>query len=163
MNTLPANNLTIGHRFVVADLQHALLGRGGMGEVYRGLDTQTGQPVAIKALRPEVAGSPGLLERFVREGEALRQLNHPNIVRLVEAVEENGQHYLIMEYVAGGSLRDLLDRPARFSPDLAGLPIEQTLAVALEVADALTRAHHLGITRRATRPQAEFRHAQCEL
>jgi serine/threonine-protein kinase len=73
----------------------AELGRGGMGTVYRATDTLTGELVAVKVLNPEVvAHAPDLVERFVREGEALRQLNHPNIVRMIAAVQEQGQHYL---------------------------------------------------------------------
>ena len=91
-------NQFIANRFEIQDL----LGRGGMGDVYRATDTQTGETVAVKALNPEVLErDPSLLERFVREGEALQQLNHPNIVRMIAAVEEEGRHYLVMEYVVG--------------------------------------------------------------
>jgi serine/threonine protein kinase len=70
----------------------AELGHGGMGTVYRATDTQTGELVAVKALNPQVmARDPAMLERFVREGEALGQLNHPNIVRMIAAVQEQGQ------------------------------------------------------------------------
>jgi serine/threonine protein kinase len=79
----------IAHRFEIHDLKKDLLGRGGMGNVYRATDTQTEQMVAIKALQPEVvANAPDIIARFMREGEALRQLNHPNIVQMVAAVEE---------------------------------------------------------------------------
>jgi serine/threonine protein kinase/tetratricopeptide (TPR) repeat protein len=132
----------IANRFEIQDL----LGRGGMGNVYRATDTQTGEIVAVKALNPEIlARDPSLLERFVREGEALRQLNHPNIVRMFAAVEEDGHHYLVMEYVGGGSLQDLLATNER-------LPNERVIQIALEVADALTRAHHLGIIHRDLKP-----------
>jgi len=106
----------IADRFEIGDLEKDLLGRGATGDVYRGIDTHAGQVVAVKALKPEiVAGNPDIVERFAREGQALRQLNHPNIVSMVAAVEEDGQHYLVMEYVGDGSLRDLLDatRPPR--------------------------------------------------
>jgi serine/threonine protein kinase/predicted ATPase/uncharacterized protein HemY len=118
-----------------------------MGDVYRGRDLQTGQPVAIKALRPEVVASdPNALARFLREGEALRQLDHHNIVKMVDGVEQDGRHYLVMEYVAGGSLRDLLDQCD------SGLPIERTVEIALDVADALTRAHRIQIIHRDLKP-----------
>ena len=137
---------TFANRFTVHDPAQDLLGRGGMGEVYRATDAQTGDFVAVKILNPEaLAQDPGLLERFVREGEALRQLNHPNIVRMVAAVEENGQHYLIMEFVGGGSLQDLLATQGYLSSS-------QVIKTALEVADALTRAHHLGIIHRDLKP-----------
>ena len=74
----------IGGRYKIADPERDLLGRGGMGDVYRARDLQTGKLVAIKALRPEVVSAdPNALARFRREGEALRQLNHPNIVPTV--------------------------------------------------------------------------------
>ncbi len=136
----------ISNRFAIHDPERDLLGRGGMGEVYRATDTQTEETVAVKALNPEVLEcDPSLLERFLREGQALRQLNHPNIVRMVAAVEENGRHYLVMEYVGGGSLQDLLT-------SRGCLPANEVVKIALEVADALTRAHHLGIIHRDLKP-----------
>ncbi|MCB9101985.1 MAG: protein kinase [Anaerolineales bacterium] len=127
-------------------LARNLLGQGGMGNVYRGLDLQNGQTVAVKVLRPEiVAADPDQVARFVREGEALRQLNHPNIVKLLAAAEQDGRYYLVMEYVAGGSLHDLIGR--------AGLlPIRRIVEIALDLADALTRAHRLGIIHRDLKP-----------
>jgi predicted ATPase len=146
----------IGSRFRIDDLERDLLGRGGMGAVYRGTDIHTGEFVAVKALDPHVvARDPELLERFIREGEALRQLNHPNIVRMVAAVEEQGHHYLVMEYVPAGSLRDLLEatRPDRFSGNLSGLSTARAVEIALDLADALTRAHRLGILHRDLKPE----------
>jgi predicted ATPase/predicted Ser/Thr protein kinase len=137
----------IGSRFRIDDLEHDLLGRGGMGAVYRGTDTHTGDLVAVKALDPHVvARDPELLERFTREGEALRQLNHPNIVRMIAAVEEQGHHYLVMEYVPGGSLRDLLEKEGR-------LQVQRSIEITLDLADALTRAHRLGILHRDLKPE----------
>jgi NarL family two-component system response regulator LiaR len=123
-----------------------LIGEGGVGRVHKGLDTQTGEPVAIKVLRPEIIlDAPDLVERFRREGEALRKINHPNIVKVLATLEEAGQHYIIMEYVAGGSLADLLRNQPR-------LPLGRALAIGLEVADALARAHHLNIIHRDIKP-----------
>jgi oligopeptide transport system substrate-binding protein len=132
----------IAGRFIIEDLDQDLLGQGTMGQVYRGKDTQTGQPVAIKVIKPDIiAAQPQLVQRFVREGEALRRLNHPNIVKLVAAAEEEGRHYLMMEYVEGGSLEDLLETQGP-------LPLDRTLDLALDLADALTRAHRLNILHR---------------
>jgi len=145
------NQLIAGH-FEISDPESDLLGRGSMGEVYRATDIQTGKIVAVKALDPKViARDPGILERFVREGHALRKLNHPNIVHMVAAVEDEAAtpsgvaHYLVMEYVPGGSLYDLLQAQVR-------LPIQRVLEIALDLADALTRAHHLGIIHRDLKP-----------
>jgi len=136
----------IAKRFTISDPDKDLLGRGGMGDVYRASDTQTGEIVAVKVLNPEIlARDPTLLERFEREGETLRHLNHPNIVRMVAAVEEEGHHYLVMEYVGGGSLQDLLSTN---SP----LPIERVIQIGLDLADALTRAHRLGVIHRDLKP-----------
>ncbi len=138
--------LLIGDRFVIDNLDKDLLGRGGMGEVYRATDTQTGETVAVKALNPQVvARDPEILERFLREGDALRQLNHPNIVRMVTALQEDGQYYLVMEYVGGGSLEALLQQQGR-------LPAERAIEIGLDLADALTRAHRLGILHRDLKP-----------
>ncbi len=122
------------------------IGQGGMGTIYRAIDTRSGATVAIKALRRDTFDPSGQwLERFQREGEALRQLNHPNIVKWLETIVEDGGHYLVLEYVAGGDLRDLL---ARTGP----LSLRRCLALAVELADALARAHHLKIIHRDLKP-----------
>lgn len=126
--------------------QDAFLGQGGMGAVYKGVDIISGAPVAIKLLKSDVvANNPEIVDRFRLEGEALRQLNHPNIVKMLATVEENNTHYLVMEYVSGGSLRDLLDKHPRLS-------IPRILYIALDLADALTRAHRLKILHRDIKP-----------
>lgn len=124
----------------------ALVGRGVMGNVYQGIDSLTGQIVAIKALKPEmVNSSPDLVTRFVREGKALRQLNHPNIVKMLDSVEELNQHYLIMEFVQGGTLRDRIDADTP-------IPLDHIFQIALGLTDALTRAHSLNIIHRDLKP-----------
>jgi len=122
------------------------LGQGGMGAVYRGLDVQTKQPVAIKMMRSDlIEREPELVQRFRKEGEALRQLNHPNIVKMLDACECDGINYLVMEYVSGGSLRDVLKQKPQFS-------VQHALYIALDIADALTRAHRLQILHRDIKP-----------
>ncbi len=132
----------IANRFQLGDI----IGQGGMGDVYRGVDTLTGQTVAIKALRPEIAhANPALVQRFVREAEALRQLNHPNIVEVLASIEEDNRRYIVLEYVGGGSLADLLSKQPR-------LPIRRIVEIGLDLADALTRAHRLKIVHRDIKP-----------
>ncbi len=133
---------TIGQRYEI----EKLIGSGAVGRVYLGHDRQTGDQVAIKELMAEwVTRAPDSIERFRREGEALRKLNHPNIVKVLATLDEGDQHYLIMEYVNGGSLADLLKRQQQ-------LPIEQVIPIGLELSDALSRAHHLDIIHRDIKP-----------
>ncbi len=134
--------IIIGERYQ----QGELIGRGGMGDVFIGLDTVTGDPVAIKRLHPHIVQENGsILDRFQREGQALRQLNHPNIVKMLATIQENDYHYLVMEYIGGGSLREMIDREKQ-------MPIKNVLNIALDLADALTRAHRLNIIHRDIKP-----------
>ena len=100
-----------------------------MGDVYRGTDLRTGQPVAIKALRPEVVSSDSnALARFLREGEALRQLNHPNIVTIYSVEDDSDVPFFTMEYLEGTTLShnipkqglDAARRPGHLLEDLVG-------------------------------------------
>src|SRR5512137_2651981 len=86
----------------------AELGKGAMGVVYRATDTQTGQEVAVKVIARELAVDAQMLERFRREGEALRQLRHPNIVGFVDMFAYGDQHVIVMEYMPGGNLHQLI-------------------------------------------------------
>jgi serine/threonine protein kinase len=123
----------------------ARIGKGAMGTVYRATDTQTGQEVAVKVIMQDLALDPDLLERFRREGEALRQLRHPNIVGFIEAFQQGEQQCIVMEYMPGGSLHDLI----KHGP----LPIERIRQITLDLCDALIRAHRLGIIHRDLKPE----------
>jgi non-specific serine/threonine protein kinase len=119
---------------------------GMMGPVFRGLDTLSGAQVAIKILRPEkFVEHPELESQFRMEGEALRELNHPNIVHFSDFFAENGTHFLVMEYIPGGSLFEYLEAQP--------LPLDRVLEIGLDLADALARAHRLGIIHRDVKPQ----------
>lgn len=136
----------IANRFEIEDLKQDLLGRGGMGVVYRATDNQSGETVAVKTLNSDaMSAEPNILDRFLREGEALRQLNHPNIVKFITAIESYGQHYLVMEYVDGGSLEKLLGAQGHLSS-------RRVIEISLDLADALIHAHHLGIIYRDLKP-----------
>lgn len=125
----------------------ARAGQGAMGDVYRAVDTRTGAEVAVKALKPElVSAHPETLERFKREGEALRELDHPNVVKLLDVVQQDGTYYLVMEYIPCGDLASLIAAAP------GGLPLDRALSIALDVADALTRAHRLDILHRDLKP-----------
>src|SRR5579859_3452396 len=104
-----------------------LIGSGSMGDVYQAQDVRSQQFVAVKQLKTDtIEDLAELIDRFKREGQALRQLNHPNIVRVLDTFEENSQHYLVIEYVSGGSLADLLKRQHR-------LDVDQVLRIGIEV------------------------------
>lgn len=121
------------------------LGEGGMGEVYLASDSKTGSQVAVKILARQLTANPEALERFKREGETLRQLDHPNIVKFIDAFEHDKQYIIVMEYLSGGSLHDLIKQGV--------LPIDRARQIALELCDALIRAHHLNITHRDIKPE----------
>jgi len=136
----------IGGRYEIGDM----LGHGGMATVYRGTDNQTQQAVAIKQLKPEIIRmDPDIVERFDREGEALRRLNHPNIVKVLATVEHQDVHYVVMELVSGGDLRSLLDDHRARSEMI---PVQRVMEIALDLSDALARAHRLKITHRDLKP-----------
>ena len=86
------------------------LGRGGMGVVYKARDTQKNWDVAIKTVPPELAHHPEFLRRFQQEARALMRLHHPHIVGLIDLFQDQGSHYMVLEYVDGPSLSQLLSR-----------------------------------------------------
>lgn len=130
----------------LSDNQDNFIGQGGMGTVFIGKDMITSQPVAVKQLKQDVIlQDPDIVRRFEMEGEALRRLNHPNIVKMLAAEETQDNHFLVMEYVSGGSLRDVLNTDGKLS-------IQRILYIALDLADALTRAHRLNILHRDIKP-----------
>jgi len=143
---MPEQIVRFGNRFEIANPAANILGRGGFGDVYRGADTLTGNPVAVKILKKSVLDeNPDGVRRFVQEGEALGRLNHPNIVKLVAAVQESAAYYLVLEYLTGGSLRDYLAVNG-------ALPFDRVVEASLDMCDALTRAHRLGILHRDLKP-----------
>jgi serine/threonine-protein kinase len=125
-----------------------LIGQGSMGEVYRGHDRGTGEQVAIKRLKSGAQGKVDaeLLVRFSREAEILQRLDHPGIVKLHAVIDEGERHSIVMEYVAGGSLRRELLR-VRSLPPLAAL------LLGLEVSEALAQAHRRQVIHRDIKPE----------
>jgi len=122
----------------------AVLGAGGMGEVYRARDTKLNRDVAIKVLLPSVANDPDRLARFSREAQVLASLNHPNIAAIYGIEESYGVTALVMELVEGG---DLSQRIAR-----GPIPIDEALPIARQIAEALEAAHDHGIIHRDLKP-----------
>ncbi len=129
---------TLGHCVI-----EELLGQGGMARVYRGRQEHLDRQIAIKVLPPYYAADPAFVERFKLEARAMAQLSHPNIVIIHDTGEENGRLYIIMEYVAGGTLKKKMT---------SGMPIAEVTRIISEVASALTYAHSRGIVHRDVKP-----------
>jgi serine/threonine-protein kinase len=124
----------------------ALLGRGGMGEVYRATDLTLGQSVALKFLPEQAAGDVRLLERFHGEVRLARQVSHPNVCRVYDIGQADGMPFISMEYIDGEDLASLLTRIGR-------LPADKALDVARKVCAGLAAAHARGIIHRDLKPQ----------
>lgn len=120
------------------------LGAGGQGEVYKARDTRLNRFVAIKALPDSLRQHPELRARFEREAQTLASLSHPHICPVFDVGQQDGIDYLVMEYIEGETLADRLKKS---SP-----PLDQALRIAIEIADALDKAHRQGIAHRDIKP-----------
>ncbi len=122
----------------------AIVGVGGMGEVYKARDTRLDRIVALKVLPDHVAGDPDLRSRFEREAKAISSLSHPHICTLHDVGSEAGVEFLVMEYLEGETAAQRLAK--------GPLPLQQVLRYGVEIAQALERAHRQGITHRDLKP-----------
>jgi serine/threonine-protein kinase len=120
------------------------LGAGGMGDIYKAQDTRLNRVVAIKALSADNVLDPDRRRRFIQEAQAASSLNHPNIITIHDIVSHDGQELMVMEYVTGQPLSELI------TP--AGLPIADVLRYSVQIADALQTAHAAGIIHRDLKP-----------
>jgi len=120
------------------------LGKGGMGEVYKATDTRLGRLVAIKVLPNHVATDPDLKARFDREAKTLAALSHPHICAIHDVGTQDGIQFLVMQYLEGETLTDSLAH--------GSLALDQTLRYAIQIADALDKAHRCGIVHRDLKP-----------
>ncbi|HZM05957.1 MAG TPA: serine/threonine-protein kinase, partial [Candidatus Saccharimonadales bacterium] len=121
------------------------LGRGGMGVVYKARQPQLDRPVALKILAPERVTDARFADRFLREAQALAKLNHPNIVTIYDFGQTGGYFYLLMEFVDGVNLRELL-RAGRMAS-------KEALAIVPAICEALQYAHDRGIVHRDIKPE----------
>ena len=120
------------------------IGKGGMGEVWRARDTKLGREVAIKTLPEEFAKDADRLARFEREAKLLASLNHPNIAAIYGLEEYEGTRFLVLELVEGPTLGDQIKQ--------SSIPVEESLKLALQIAEALEAAHEKGVIYRDLKP-----------
>jgi eukaryotic-like serine/threonine-protein kinase len=135
--------LTSGTKLGPYEIQSAL-GAGGMGEVYRALDTRLERTVAIKVLASHLSSSPELKQRMEREARSISALNHPHICQLYDIGSQNGTDFLVMEFLEGETLVERLKKGA--------LPLNETLRIGIAVAEALATAHRQSIVHRDLKP-----------
>ena len=129
----PGHQLLNGHYRILR-----LLGRGGFGFVYHAQDTLLGEQVAIKELIPALVGDEAMLKRFLAEARATMRLTHRHIVRTHNVFQEGDNYYIVMEYMAGGSLEERLR-------EQGPLPVEEAVRIAAEVCEGLACAHEEGV------------------
>jgi serine/threonine protein kinase/Tol biopolymer transport system component len=120
------------------------IGAGGMGEVYKANDRRLGRQVALKVLPAQFSGQEDFRQRFEREAQVIAGLNHPHICTLYDVGKQDGMEFLVMELLEGETMAARLDRGA--------IPLEDALRIAIQIADALDKAHTLGVTHRDLKP-----------
>ncbi|NLA34465.1 MAG: serine/threonine protein kinase, partial [Actinobacteria bacterium] len=133
--------LTVGHRYEL----RALLGTGGMAQVWSATDQSLGRVVAVKLLHPHLVNDASSVERFRREAVAVAALSHPNIVAVFDTLFGNGVEAIVMEYVDGGTLRSALD-------DRGTITQNETVQLGIKLASALAHAHAHGVIHRDIKP-----------
>ena len=132
----------IGDRFRLEEI----VGSGGMSSVYRAFDPTLERNVAIKLMHRDISSDPDQLERFRREARAVAQMNHPHVVTVIDAGEDDGAPYIVFEYVEGETLKERIRRLGR-------LPVSEAVAYAIEIGRALECAHLHKLVHRDVKPQ----------
>ena len=132
----------IGERFRLEEK----VGSGGMSSVYRAFDPTLERQVAIKLMHRDISSDPDQLERFRRESRAVARMNHPHVVTVIDAGEDDGAPYIVFEYVEGETLKERIRRQGR-------LPVAEAVAYAIEIARALECAHSHKLVHRDVKPQ----------
>jgi tetratricopeptide (TPR) repeat protein/predicted Ser/Thr protein kinase/TolB-like protein len=121
------------------------LGKGGMGKVYRALDSKIDEEVALKLIKPEIAADRKTLERFSQELRIVRKIVHKNVGRMYELMEDDGAHFITMEFIPGQDLRGLIRQSGQLAPGTA-------VSIARQVGEGLSEAHRLGVVHRDLKP-----------
>jgi eukaryotic-like serine/threonine-protein kinase len=144
--------MILGNRYKIMEN----IGEGGMARVYRAIDTKLNRPVAVKILYEQFAGDPDFLRRFKQEAKAAAKLSHPSIVNVYDEGEEENIHYIIMEYVDGYTLKDIIVRDGPLKP-------EEAVQIVLQICDALAHAHSQKVIHRDIKPQNIIINLKAEL
>lgn len=142
----PTEELTRGTTFAGRYEIIEELGKGGMGKVYRVEDKKITEEVALKLIKPEISLDKKTIERFSNELKLARKIRHKNVCGMYDLGEENGTHYITMEYVPGEDLKSFIRRAGPLNTG-------KTLFIAKQVCDGLAEAHRLGVIHRDLKPQ----------
>ena len=143
---VPLKELTTGSTFAGRYQVIEELGKGGMGKVYKVLDKKIEEEVALKLLKPEIAADEDTIKRFRNELKFARKISHRNVCRMYDLNEEEGTHFITMEYVSGEDLKSTIRKVRQLS-------VGQTITIARQVCEGLAEAHRLGVVHRDLKPQ----------
>ncbi len=141
----PIEELTTGSTFAGRYQIIEELGKGGMGHVYRVLDKELNEEVALKLIKPEIASDKNMIERFKRELRLARKIGHKNVGRMYELMEDKGTRFITMEYISGGDLKRFIRRSDHLS-------VGKAISIAKQICEGLAEAHELGIVHRDLKP-----------
>ncbi len=142
----PAKGLTSGTTFATRYEVIEELGKGGMGKVYKAVDKEINEEVAIKLLKPEIASDESTVERFRNELKFARKIAHKNVCKMYHIAKDEDTPYITMEYVKGEDLKSFVRRKGKLSDD-------EALSIASQVSEGLVEAHRLGVVHRDLKPQ----------
>src|SRR5918992_3876702 len=123
----------------------SVLGEGGMARVFRGTDRVLGRTVAVKVLASQFAQDDSSVARFRREAQSAAALNHPNVVSVFDTGSDDGVHWIVMEFVEGRTLKDVIEKDGALAPDRA-------TEISVAVCRALSSAHQKGLVHRDVKP-----------
>jgi len=141
----PTEDLTTGSTFAGRYQIIEELGIGGMGRVYKVMDKETNEKIALKLIKPEIASDKKTIERFRNELTIARKIAQKNVCRMYDLNQEHGNYYITMEYVSGGDLK-------RFIKRVGQLPVGEAISIAKQICTGLEEAHSLGIIHRDLKP-----------